>query len=253
MSKDDPVCEVWRLGKIGYGEARELQEKLAGELGRGEHPPVLLLLEHPHVYTFGRRGEAKNLLWSAEDLARRGVEVISADRGGKITYHGPGQIVGYPILPLGKSGREEGNVSVIDYVGYVRKIETVIILTLARFGLAGGQIHGKTGVWIQPDVASRCVRCDPRLKRAPSKIASIGVKVDVRGVTRHGFALNVATDPDYWQGIVPCGLDGVEMVNLADLLEPAPTTEEVLDRLEDVFGEVFDFRMVRSANRLTAG
>jgi lipoate-protein ligase B len=238
------VCEIYRLGEVPYETAWKLQDTLAEEVGRGERPATLLLLEHPHTYTFGRRGDAKNLLWDEHELEKRGIAQFWVDRGGDVTYHGPGQLVGYPILPLKEPGAPAANAAVADYVGYLRKIETTLIWTLAKFGLISGQMAGKTGVWIQPDVASRCVRCDPRLKQAPSKIASIGVKVDVHGVTRHGFALNVAPDMDYWQGIVPCGLAGVEMVSLADLLEPVPTLAEVMDRLTEVFCEVFGFRPI---------
>lgn len=245
MMAHNPICNVVWLGQEPYETAWKLQESLAEEIGAGKRPATLLLLEHPHTYTFGRRGEAKNLLWDADELMRRGIETFWVDRGGDVTYHGPGQLVGYPLIPLGKPDPQTGNPAITDYVGYLRKIETVLIWTLARFGLGAGQIPGKTGVWIQPDVASRCVRCDPRLKLAPSKIASIGVKVDVRGVTRHGFALNVAPEMSYWEGIIPCGLEGVEMVSLADLLEPTPSLAEVKDRVSQVFGEVFGFEMNR--------
>jgi lipoyl(octanoyl) transferase len=239
------ACEVYWLGQEPYEAAWKLQQQLAEEIGSGQRPPTLLLLEHPHTYTFGRRGDAKNLLWGPEELTRRGIETFWVDRGGDVTYHGPGQLVGYPLIPLGKPDPQTGATAIVDYVGFLRKIETVLIWTLAGFGLAAGQIPGKTGVWIQPDVASRCIRCDPRLKQAPSKIASIGVKVDVRGVTRHGFALNVAPEMSYWDGIIPCGLEGVEMVSLADLLEPEPAMEVVIGRVSQVFGEVFGFEMIR--------
>ena len=243
MVGQKPVCEVWRLGVTPYEKAWKLQETLAGEVAIRKRPPVLLLLEHNHTYTFGRRGDPKNLLWSEEELAERGISLYRVDRGGDITYHGPGQLVGYPIIPLGRLSSGDKMPSLVDYVGYVRKIEQTLILSLARFGLACGQIPGKTGVWIQPDVASRCPSCDPIFKMAPSKIASIGVKVDVSGVSRHGFALNVSPDKTYWKGIVPCGLEGVTMASLDDFLDPSPEMPEVMDIVESEFSEVFGYQM----------
>jgi lipoate-protein ligase B len=172
------------------------------------------------------------------------VQVVWVDRGGDITYHGPGQLVGYPILPLANQGWQGDRLPQADYVGYVRKLEKTLITSLIHFGLVAGQIAGLTGVWIQPDVASRCPHCDPRFKQAPAKIASIGVKVDVHGVSRHGFALNVSPDMAYWQGIIACGLEGVSMVSLADLLDPIPTLDEVSSAVVASFGEVFGYKML---------
>ncbi|MDD5368353.1 MAG: lipoyl(octanoyl) transferase LipB [Anaerolineaceae bacterium] len=244
MIEDVSICEVRRLGLVPYTQAWELQNQLAGKVASGECPPTLLLLEHHHTYTLGRRGEAQHLLWKPEELEERGVTVEWVDRGGDITYHGPGQLVGYPILPLaGRSWLGE-RLPQADYVGYVRKLEITLISALMKFGLAAGQIPGLTGVWIQPDVASRCPRCDPRLRQAPSKIASIGIKVDVHGISRHGFALNVSPDMTYWQGIVPCGLDGVMMASFADLLEPVPEMTDVIGAVIDAFHTVFRYKMV---------
>ena len=249
MDQDLHECRVERLGLVPYEDAWKLQERLAGEISTGKRLPTLLLLEHPHTFTFGRRGDAKNLLWDEPELAKRGIGLFWVDRGGDITYHGPGQLVGYPLIPLGKPDPRNRNPSLVDYVGFVRNIEATLISSLARFGLAAGQIAGKTGVWIQPDVASRCARCDPRLKQAPSKIASIGIKVDVNGVTRHGFALNVAPDMSYWEGIIACGLEGVTMASLADLLDPPPAMPEVMQAVEESFAEIFNFQLVRMPNR----
>src|SRR5512141_2824379 len=181
------LCEVYRLGMMPYTEAWELQGRLAEEIAAGMRPATLLLLEHPHTYTFGRRGQAENLLWDEAERARRGVEVAWVDRGGDVTYHGPGQLVGYPLLPLAPQGWTGERLPQADYVGYVRNLEKALIFALARFGIVGGQLPGLTGVWVAADVWARCPRCDPRLKPAPAKIVSIGVKVDVHGVTRHGF------------------------------------------------------------------
>src|SRR5512145_2675720 len=191
-----PICHFCDLGLIDYQPAWDLQNKLAAEIARGERPPMLLLLEHPHTYTFGRRGKAENLLWGVDKLAENGVAVHWVDRGGDVTYHAPGQLVGYPLLRLVGT----------DHVGYVRNLEKMLVAALARLGLTSGQINGKTGVWVQADVASRCPRCKPENRRKPAKIAAIGVKVDANGVTRHGFALNVNPEMEYWDGIIACGL-----------------------------------------------
>lgn len=235
------------LGEVNYQSAWQLQDRLAVEVAQGTRPPVLLLLEHPHTYTFGRRGRAENLLWDEAELARRGVSVYHVDRGGDITYHGPGQLVGYPLLPLAQRGWTGERLPQADYVGYVRSLERMLISALARLGIAAGQREGLTGVWVAADVFSRCLRCDPRMKPQPAKIASIGVKVDVRGVSRHGFALNVHTDPVYWEGIVPCGLDQVQMVNLADLVDPAPSMLQVREAVQSAFEDEFHCRL-RLAN-----
>ncbi|NUM45403.1 MAG: lipoyl(octanoyl) transferase [Anaerolineales bacterium] len=249
-----PLCEVHTLGTVPYQTVWDLQTRLADEVARGERPPTLLLLEHPHTYTFGRRGHAENLLWDEAERARRGVEVHWVDRGGDVTYHGPGQLVGYPIIPLmpltpspSPAGRGESDSPVggrsVRVVDYVRKLEKALIKTLAELGIATGQIEGRTGVWVQPDVASRCPHCPPASKKVPSKIAAIGVKVDARGVTRHGFALNVNTDMEYWAGIVGCGLKDAPVINLADLFWEPPEMETVREKLARAFGEVFEFEM----------
>lgn len=238
-------CEVRRLGMIAYDQAWALQNRMAAEIAQGSRPPTLLLLEHPHTFTFGRRGQASNLLWDEAERARHGVEVHWVDRGGDVTYHGPGQLVGYPLLPLGKI-EPSGRLPQQDFVGYLRKIEDALIRSISRFGLVSGQVTGLTGVWVQPDVASRCVHCPPAARLKPSKIASIGVKIDVHGVSRHGFALNVDPDMSYWDGIVPCGLTEYSMVSLADLLEPVPTMDAVIQAVIDGFGKAFNLAMIES-------
>jgi lipoate-protein ligase B len=228
--------EIIDLGLIGYESAWKLQDEYAAEIAGGERPPTLLLLEHPHVYTFGRRGNAANLLWNEELLKQKGVSTFWVDRGGDVTYHGPGQLVGYPLIPLAPIPSPTGRGG--DYVGYIRKLETVLIGALMQFGVASGQIEGKTGVWVQPDVHSRCPRCKPEDRKKPAKIAAIGVKVDARGVTRHGFALNVDPEMEYWDGIIACGLPE-PVVSLADLLDPVPAMEEVKGRVVSQFRSVF--------------
>jgi lipoyl(octanoyl) transferase len=245
--ENDPrqICEARWLGEAPYDWAWQLQERLAGEIAAGTRPPTVLLLEHAHVFTLGRRGQDRNILWDEAERHKMGVTLHRVDRGGDVTYHGPGQLVGYPLLPLAKPGWSGERLPQADYVGYVRRLEQTLIAALARLGIAAGQRSGLTGVWVMPDVMGRCLRCDPALFPEPGKIASIGVKVDVRGISRHGFALNVATDPAYWQGIVPCGIERVIMVNLADLLAEPPAMETVRDALLDAFEEVYDMRVLR--------
>jgi len=255
--------EVINLGLIEYEQAWKLQDQYAAEIAEGKRPPTLLLLEHPHVYTFGRRGEQKNLLWGEAQLREKGIAIHWVDRGGDVTYHGPGQLVGYPLLPLkpvrslddsSSSDRvsthvteathdslrpDRSRIPEADYVGYVRKLEKTLIIALANLGLVAGQRSGLTGVWIQSDVHSRCRHCSAEDRKKPAKIAAIGVKVDVHGVSRHGFALNVNPDMEYWDGIIACGLQDEPIVSLADLFESPPSMERVKQEVVKAFGEVF--------------
>ena len=240
-------CDVLDLGLIEYERAWKLQDEYASEIASGSRPPTLLLLEHPHVYTFGRKGHAENLLWGEEQLKQKGIAVHWVDRGGDVTYHGPGQLVGYPLLPLGKIDKE-GRLPEADYVGYVRKLEKTLIVALMRFGIASGQKSGMTGVWVQADVYSRCPRCRPEDREKPAKIAAIGVKVDARGVSHHGFALNVNPDMSYWDGIIACGLADYPVVSLADLLKQPSNMQTVKQEIIRAFGEVFGYEMELLAN-----
>lgn len=235
------------LGLIEYETAWRLQDQYAAEIADGKRAPTLLLLEHPHVYTFGRRGKQENLLWGESQLKEKGIAIHWVDRGGDVTYHGPGQLVGYPLLPLnppspfGRGDGGEGGFRIpnADYVGYIRKLEQTLITALARLGLVSGQRPGLTGVWVQADVHSRCPRCKPEDRKKPAKIAAIGVKVDARGVSRHGFALNVNPNMEYWDGIIACGLQDEPIVSLADLFPEPPSTERVKEEVVKAFREVF--------------
>ncbi len=243
--------DIIDLGLIEYERAWKLQDEYAAEIAEGKRPPTLLLLEHPHVYTFGRKGHAENLLWSEEQLKQKGIATHWVDRGGDVTYHGPGQLVGYPLLPLvplrpDKSQEESSDLDEdsqrpvrSDYVGYVRRLEKMLIVAMAQFGIVTGQRSGLTGVWIQANVHSRCPRCKPEDKQKPAKLAAIGVKVDVHGISRHGFALNVNPDMEYWDGIIACGLSE-PVVSLADLLSPVPSMEDVKEKIKSAFREVFE-------------
>lgn len=238
------------LGLIEYETAWKIQDQYAAEIAEGKRPPTLLLLEHLHVYTFGRRGKQENLLWGESQLKEKGIAIHWVDRGGDVTYHGPGQLVGYPLLPLhppSTIGRGDGGEGVLripqaDYVGYVRNLEKTIITALANLGLPAGQRPGLTGVWIQADVHSRCPRCKPEDRKKPAKIAAIGVKVDARGVSRHGFALNVNPDMEYWDGIIACGLQDEPVVSLADLFEKPPSMERVKEEVVKAFEGVFGIK-----------
>lgn len=236
--------QVLRFDLLPYEDALSVQEDLARKIGGGDHPPTLLLLQHPHTFTFGRRGQEANLVWSEQERELHGVEVHWTDRGGDVTYHGPGQLIGYPILPLG-SVNAEGRLPRADYVGYLRRLEQVLIKALANFGIVSGQIPGLTGVWVQPDVASRCPNRPPAARVHPSKIASIGVKVDVRGISRHGFALNVDPDMSYWQGIIACGLPQHPAISMADLMDRPPIMEVVMDRIVESFAQVYGYQVLQ--------
>jgi lipoate-protein ligase B len=246
--------EILDLGLIEYERAWKLQDEYAREIAEGKRPPTLLLLEHPHVYTFGRRGRQENLLWGETQLKEKGIAIHWVDRGGDVTYHGPGQLVGYPLMPLspipfapgkGIGDKDKGRIPDADYVGYVRKLEQTLIGALARLGLAAGQRSGLTGVWIQADVHSRCPRCKPEDRRKPAKIAAIGVKVDAHGISRHGFALNVNPDMEYWEGIIACGLQDEPVVSLADLFSEPPSMERVKQEIITAFSEVFGYAIKR--------
>jgi lipoyl(octanoyl) transferase len=216
----------WRdLGRMDYAEAFELQRALVDQRKRGEIPDQLLIVEHPHTITLGRNGHMKNLLAREEILERAGVAFHETDRGGDITYHGPGQIVGYAILDLRDWKR--------DVVAYVRAVEQVIIDALADFGLKAGRVQGMTGVWVDG-----------------AKIAAIGVHIS-RWVTSHGFALNANTDLSYFQYIVPCGL--VKPVTSMSALGAGPARENVIERLVFHFGRVFECDMARASANVETG
>ncbi len=213
---DQPMYVV-RPGTVAYREAWELQRRLVAERQADAGRDVLLLLEHPRVYTLGRRTDRAHLLFDEAQRDARGIELVEVDRGGDVTYHGPGQLVGYPVMRL---------ASLRGVVEYVRSLEEVLIGVLATFDVVGERVPDLTGVWVGND-----------------KIAAIGVRVASRGVTSHGFALNVTSDLDDFAGIVPCGIVGRGVCSLQSLGIDT-TVDEVADRVEltvaDVFGATLE-------------
>lgn len=220
-------CLVIKTGLTNYGEAWQWQREIWQARTEGAIEDVLILTEHPPTYTIGRAGGDGHLLADEEELRRKGVAVFRSDRGGDITYHGPGQLVGYPILDL--------SVLYRDVHRYLRDLEEVIIMTVAEFGLEAIRVSGLTGVWV-----------------GNRKLASIGVKVS-RWVTMHGFALNVSTDMDFFTNIVPCGIFGKEMVSMAELLGNGLSVSSVADVLAKKFGLLFQRDMEEVAPDLLRG
>ncbi len=208
------TCDVRDLGAMRWGAAYALQAELVAQRQRGEIADQLLFVEHPHVVTMGRNGHAANVLASPEVLAATGIEYHETNRGGDVTYHGPGQLVGYPIVHLNEWKR--------DVHAYVRALEEVIIRTLADFGVPGERVAGATGVWT-----------------GGAKICAIGVHLS-RWVSSHGFALNVSTDLQYFQYIVPCGL--TKPVTSLRQLGVTASMEDVKSAVRRRFSEVYEYQ-----------
>src|SRR5580704_5898454 len=219
------------LGLVEYGAACELQRRVAAARKAGAIPDVVLLCEHPHVITLGRSGKISNLRAPDEMLSRMGVSFFETNRGGDITYHGPGQLVGYPILNLAEIRR--------DVAWYVRSLEEAMIRATAEFGIASERVSGRTGVWV--DVATRIA--DQEVKEVEEvkdeeKLAAIGVHLS-RWVTSHGFAYNVSTDLRYFDLIVPCGIAGKRATSLEKLLGRCVEMKEAAPRITTRLGEIF--------------
>ncbi len=226
---------VCSLGRMEYEPTWELQKRLQARLIAGKRrdpredlPHVLLLVEHPPVYTLGKSGDASNLLLSEEGLARHGASFHRIDRGGDITYHGPGQVVGYPILDLDRF--------FTDIHRYLRQLEETIIRTCADYSVVGGRVNGRTGVWVGPD--------EKGLER---KICAMGIRCS-RWVTMHGFALNVNTDLSFFSHIVPCGIPDRSVTSLShEVGRPIPESE-AMDRLIVHFAKQFQADVERLEN-----
>jgi lipoyl(octanoyl) transferase len=226
---DEEMTEALQvdLGLIGYAEAWELQKRVVAARKAGAIEDVLLLCEHPPVITLGRSGKRENLLASEHVLRQKGVEFHASDRGGDITYHGPGQIVGYPILNLGAIRR--------DVVWYVRTLEEAMIRATAEFGIMAGRVAGKTGIWV-------------RAENTEEKLAAIGVHIS-RWVTSHGFAYNVSTDLRNFDLIVPCGIADRKATSLEKLLERSVEEKEVAPRIAKHLGELFGLAMKEASKK----
>lgn len=205
MSTVNPPIQVRRLGLVAFEEAWQLQREIHGAVATGDMPDTLLLLEHESVYTAGRRTQP-------EDRPIDGSPVVDVDRGGRITWHGPGQLVGYPIMRLSEP---------LDVVGYVRRLEELLIITAQRFGVTGSRIGGRSGVWVEHS--------------PPRKVAAIGVRV-ARGVTMHGFALNVDCDLSAYDRIVPCGISDAGVTSLANETGVPVAVEAVVDVVSELTG-----------------
>jgi lipoyl(octanoyl) transferase len=245
-------CSVVDLGFIGYAEAYELQKRLVAVVkassSTSHQTPVtnhfLLLCEHPHVITLGRSGKREHLLASDGVLRQKGVDFHAIDRGGDITYHGPGQIVGYPILNLAAIRRDVG--------WYVRMLEETMIRATGDFGIAAHREAGKTGIWVaidgkrkeSPQSTQRAQSGEKERQEKPAaeKLGAIGVHLS-RWVTSHGFAYNVSTDLRYFDLIVPCGIADRKATSLEKLLARRVDRAEASSRLVKHFGEVFDLEM----------
>lgn len=210
-------AELWvvRLGVVPYRDALVLQEAVRERRQRDELPDVLLLLEHPPVYTRGRRSRDDELAFTPQWYADQGIELVTVPRGGLLTYHGPGQLVGYPILDL-KPDR-------CDLHRYVRDIEEALIRALGDFGVEAGRMEGMTGVWVGGE-----------------KVAAIGVRVSSGWITSHGFALNVNTDLNFFDAIVPCGIREYGVTSLARLTGESADLDVVGERVAERFAEVFE-------------
>jgi lipoyl(octanoyl) transferase len=226
---DEEMTEALQvdLGLIGYAEAWELQKRVVASRKAGAIADVLLLCEHPPVITLGRSGKRENLLASEHVLRQKGVEFHASDRGGDITYHGPGQIVGYPILNLGAIRR--------DVVWYVRMLEEAMIRATAEFGITAERVGGKTGIWV-------------RAGSTEEKLAAIGVHIS-RWVTSHGFAYNVSTDLRNFDLIVPCGIADRKATSLEKLLGRSVEQKEVAPRIAKHLGEVLGVEMKEATKR----
>ena len=229
------ACRIIDLGLIGYAEACALQKRIVAARKVNAIDDVLLLCEHPHVITQGRNGRREHLLASENLLRQKGVEFYETSRGGDITYHGPGQIVGYPILNLAALRR--------DVVWYVRMLEEVMIRASGDFGVVATREAGKTGVWVAAEKNSpqNAQRAQSGTE-TPEKLGAIGVHIS-RWITSHGLAYNVSTDLRYFDLIVPCGIAGRKATSLEKLLGHSVDSREVAAYLKQHFGEVFNLNM----------
>jgi len=249
---ESEVISIVQLGSVGYAEGLRLQQRLVDLRKAGQIGDVLLLLEHAPVITLGRNAKAANVLASPDQLATRGVELFECDRGGDVTFHGPGQLVGYPIFDLrahtfaSEGARATPTRKTLGVVDYVRRLEEVLIRTCGDFGIASKRVAGLTGVWTAADDSDAGVgpgapaRPGESKTRpvAESKIAAIGVHIS-RSVTSHGFALNVNTDLSCFNLIVPCGIAAKPVTSMQKELGREIDLDEVAQSVSRNFGSVF--------------
>jgi lipoyl(octanoyl) transferase len=228
------TCRTLDLGLIGYAEAYAMQKRIVAARKAGAIDDVLLLCEHPHVITQGRNGKREHLLAGENVLRQKGVEFFETSRGGDVTYHGPGQIVAYPILNLAAIRR--------DVVWYVRMLEEVMIRASADFGVSAQREPGKTGIWVAPNVTAAFRGGSFAADLAEEKLGAIGVHIS-RWVTSHGFAYNVSTDLRFFDLIVPCGIADRKATSLEKLLGRNVDSRQVAARLAHHFGQVFGLKM----------
>lgn len=233
------VISVVQLGILDYATGLRLQQRLVEMRKASRIGDVLLLLEHTPVITLGRNAKHANVLASPQRLQERGVEIFECDRGGDVTFHGPGQLVGYPIFGLHGFAADGGSRKTLGAIEYVRRLEEVLIRTCEDFGIPARRIAGLTGVWTAPeDPASAGQKSAQGNRRPEAKIAAIGVHIS-RGVTSHGFALNVDTDLDYFDLIVPCGITARPVTSIVRELAKPVSLDKVAQAVSRHFGEVF--------------
>ena len=238
--------DLWtvRLGLVPYEDARRLQRAVEAARMEGRIPDVLLLLEHPPTYTKGRRATPDELPMGEDWYRRQGIDVVDTDRGGRVTYHGPGQLVGYPIvslrsLPDRPAPGRAGEGSRIGVVEYIRRMEEVIVGSLRDWDVEAGLIDGLTGVWTNPERAGLAVPEETGLPvSSAEKIGSIGVHVS-RGITTHGFAINVNNDLQPFEWIVPCGIEACRMSSVARELGGEQDLGAFATTVRDRFGEIY--------------
>lgn len=235
------VISVLQLGRLDYALGLQLQRKLVDLRKDGRIGDVLLLLEHAPVITLGRNAQQNNILASVEQLKARGVEVFESDRGGDVTFHGPGQVVGYPIFDLRGFEAEDGRRKTLGVIEYVRRLEEVLIRTCGDFGIPTERVTGLTGVWTENEDAGGEIAATGKAQQG--KIAAIGVHIS-RAVTSHGFALNVNTDLSFFDLIVPCGITNKPVTSMAQELGREPSIEDVEHAISRNFGKVFHSQML---------
>ena len=244
------LISILQLGTIDYATGLRLQEKLVALRKEGRIGDVLLLLEHAPVITLGRNAKSANIVASPELLAQRGVEVFECDRGGDVTFHGPGQLVAYPIFDLRGFPSSSENRTTMGVIEFVRNLEEVLIRTCAEFGIPAKRIAGLTGVWTEPQAVSTDHVETGALARSvesktqqfsedqQAKIAALGIHIS-RGVTSHGIALNVNTDLSFFDLIVPCGITSKPVTSIQKELGRELATQDVAHALSRNFGLVF--------------